>query len=104
MAAPNDDPARAPAFPSWPFNWLSLYTHMAQDVGRYAEAVTKSTDAVETTRAEGDLGLSLWNDLMRGYYDLAMAPYKAMMSATEEPEVVSEPAAKPSPKARRAKP
>ena len=81
MATPTDDPARAPAFPSWPFNCLTLYAQIARDFGRYAQTVTKSTDVVETARAEGDLGVSLWSDLMKGYYDLALAPYKAMAAA-----------------------
>ena len=106
MDAPNNDPARAPDFPSWPFNWLSLYTHMAQDVGRYAQAVTKSTDPIETTRAEGDLGMRLWSDLMQGYYDLAMAPLTAMTSALAPPSETPPPPpqAKPARKARSAGP
>lgn len=71
-------------FPSWPFNCLSLYTHMARDFGRYAQAVTKSTDAVETARAEGDLGMRLFGDLMQGYYDLALAPWTAMVAVMAE--------------------
>jgi len=102
MATPTDDPARAPAFPSWPFNYMSLYAHMAKDFGRYAQAVTKSTDPLETTRAEGDLGLNLWNDMMKGYYQLALAPFMAMTTAMAQP-VKAEPPPAPVEPVRKAK-
>jgi hypothetical protein len=105
MATPNDEPARPPAFPAWPFNCLALYTQMARDYGRYAQAVAKSTDPVETTRAEGDLGVSLWSDLMQGYYQLAIAPFAAMTTAMVEPRQSSPPpeSAKPVRKVRMVK-
>jgi hypothetical protein len=103
MATPTDDPARAPAFPAWPFNYMSLYSHMAKDFGRYAQAVTKSTDPLETTRAEGDLGLRLWNDMMQGYYQLAIAPFMAMTTAMAQPPVKAAPPPAPVEPARKAK-
>lgn len=87
VASPNDsDPA--PAFPAWPFTCLILYTHMARDVGRYAETLSQGADPAEVAWAQGDLGLGLWRDLMQCYFDLAMAPFTAMTSGAA-PTVVT---------------
>jgi hypothetical protein len=82
-ATPNQAP-QAPEFPFWPYNCLSLYAHMARDFGRYTQAVTKSTDAMQTARAEGDFGVRLFADLMQGYFDLALTPWTAMASVMAE--------------------
>ena len=82
MAAPSS--SRPPAFPYWPFSCLSLYSQMARDFGRCARAMTASTDAMEAARAEGDLGVRLYADLMQGYVDLALAPWIAMASVMVE--------------------
>jgi hypothetical protein len=64
-----------------PFNYLSLYTQMARDFSRYAQAMTSCTDAMEAARAEADFGARLFADLTQGYLELAMAPWTAMASA-----------------------
>jgi hypothetical protein len=64
-----------------PYNYLSLYTQMARDFSRYAQAMTKCTDAMEAARAEADFGARLFADLTQGYLELAMAPWAAMASA-----------------------
>jgi hypothetical protein len=84
MAASPYPAPQAPEFPYWPYNCLSLYTHMARDFSRYAQAMTKSTDAMEAARAEGDFGVRLFGDLMQGYFDLALAPWTAMASVMTE--------------------
>jgi hypothetical protein len=84
MAASPNQAQQAPEFPYWPYNCLSLYTHMARDFSRYAQAMTKSTDAMEAARAEGDFGVRLLTDLMQGYFDLALAPWTAMASVMAE--------------------
>jgi hypothetical protein len=78
-ASPNPSP-RTPDFPYWPFNCLSLYSQIARDVGNCTQAVSKSTDAMEAARAEADLGVKLFADLMQGYFELALAPWTAMAS------------------------
>ena len=83
MAAPEPS-SQGPEFPYWPFNCLSLYTHMARDFSRYARALSGCTDTVEAARAEGDFGVRLFGDLMQGYYDLALAPWTAMASVMAE--------------------
>jgi hypothetical protein len=105
MATPTNDSAPAPAFPSWPFNYMSLYTHMAKDFGRYAQAASKSTDPLEETRAEGDLSVRLWRDMMQGYYQLAMAPFNAMAATMAQPVNAAAPRAQAEPtrKAKAAK-
>lgn len=104
MAAPN--PTQGPEFPAWPYNCLSLYTHMARDFGRYAQAMTKSTDVMQTARAEGDFGARLFSDLMQGYFDLALAPWTAMAAAMAQQGQdagVTTPAADVQPKRSRAR-
>jgi hypothetical protein len=91
-ASPNPAP-QAPEFPYWPYNCLSLYTHMARDFSRYAQAMTKSTDAMEAARAEGDFGVRLFGDLVQGYFDLALAPWTAMASVMAERSGDARPAA-----------
>src|SRR5512140_223473 len=83
-------PAPAPDFPSWPFSYMAMYSHLARDFGRYAKTLTEATDAMEAARAEGDYGASLFHDLMQGYYELALAPFNAMVKAASA--VPSEPA------------
>jgi len=73
-----------PEFPFWPFNCLTLYTQVMRDFGGYAEAVTRSNDAMDTVRAEADFGAKLFADLAKGYYDLALAPWTAMAAAMAE--------------------
>jgi len=80
MAASPLPASQAPEFPYWPFNCLSLYTHMARDVGAYAQAMTRCTDAMEAAQVERDFGVRLFADLMQGYFDLALAPWTAMAS------------------------
>jgi hypothetical protein len=84
MAASSHRASEAPEFPYWPFNWLSLYSHMAHDVGAYTRAMTQCTDAMEAARVEGDFGIRLFADLMQGYFDLALAPWTAMISIMAE--------------------
>jgi hypothetical protein len=95
MAASPNRSLQAPEFPYWPYNCLSLYSHMARDFSRYAQAMTKSTDAMEAAHAEGDFGVRLFADLMQGYFDLALAPWTAMasMMAESAKDVQASPAA-----------
>ena len=73
MAKPSVESA-PPAFPFWPFSCLDFYRHAARDLGRCSQAMTRSTDAMQTLRAEGDYGLNLWQDVMQAYWDLAVLP------------------------------
>lgn len=84
MAASPHRASEAPDFPYWPFNCLSLYSQMARDVGAYAQAMTKCTDAMEAAHVEGEFGVRLFADLMQGYFDLALAPWTAMASVMAE--------------------
>jgi hypothetical protein len=84
MTASPHRPSQATEFPYWPFNCLSLYSQMARDVGAYAQAMTRCTDAMEAARVEGDFGVRLYADLMQGYFDLALAPWTAMASIMAE--------------------
>lgn len=96
MAEPNrSDPG--PGLPYWPFNCLALYTQMARDVGRYAQAMTACTDTMEAVHVEGELGASLFHDLMKGYYDLALAPWAAMAAIMVERAADGEPAPETAP-------
>jgi hypothetical protein len=92
MAESPTDPNRAPEFPFWPYNYMSLYSHMARDFSRYAQAASKSTDPMEAARAEGDFGMRLFTDLMQGYVDLALAPWTAMASVMAERAKAADPA------------
>ncbi len=74
-------PAPAPEFPAWPFSYMALYSHLARDFGRYAQTMSEATDTMQAARAEGDYGASLFHDLMQGYYELALAPFNAMVKA-----------------------
>lgn len=65
----------------WPFNWLSLYSHMAQDFGRCAQTLAQCTDAMEAMRAEGVLAIRLMDDLAQAYADLAATPWTVMATA-----------------------
>ncbi len=96
MAEPNRT-APGPGLPYWPFNCLSLYTQMARDVGRYAQAMTTCTDTMEAARAEGELGVNLFSDWMKGYYDLALAPWTAMAAMMAERAADGQPAPEPTP-------
>jgi hypothetical protein len=84
MAASPHRASEASEFPYWPFNCLSLYAHMARDVGAYAQAMTQCTDAMEAAHVEGDFGVRMFADLMQGYFDLALAPWNAMISVMAE--------------------
>jgi hypothetical protein len=84
MAASPHRASKASEFPYWPFNCLSLYTHMARDFGAYTQAMTQCTDAMEAAHVEGDFGVRLFADLMQGYFDLALAPWNAMISVMAE--------------------
>jgi hypothetical protein len=97
MAASPRPASEAPEFPYWPFNCLSLYSHMARDVGAYAQAMTQCTDAMEAAHVEGDFGVRLFADLMQGYFDLALAPWTAMASvmAKAAQDVQAEPSPRP---------
>jgi hypothetical protein len=97
MVASSPQASQAPEFPYWPFNCLSFYAQMLRDFGGYAQAVSRSTDAMEAARAEGDFGVRLFGDLMQGYYNLALAPWTAM--AAMMAERTSEAAAAPPPAA-----
>jgi hypothetical protein len=79
--APVRDEAPAPEFPSWPLNCLTFYRHMADDYGRYMQALSSATDPAQAARAEGDYGVSLAHDLMQAWYDLALSPFTAMTKA-----------------------
>jgi hypothetical protein len=99
-ASPN--PVRPPAeSPSWPFDWLWPYTHLARDFGAYARAVTRSTDAMEAIHAEADFGAKLFADMMRSYFDLAIAPWTAVASVMAERAEQAPPEAPPRPTRRR---
>lgn len=80
MTAPSQPPPPVEAA-SWPFNCLCFYSHVARDFGRYAQAMSKTTDVMEAARAENDFGVRLFGDLMQAYYDLALAPWTMMASA-----------------------
>jgi hypothetical protein len=84
MAASPNRASETPEFPYWPFNCLSLYSQVARDVGDYAQAMTRCTDAMEAARVEGDFGVRLFADLMQGYFDLALAPWTAMAAVMAE--------------------
>jgi hypothetical protein len=84
MAASPNRTSEALEFPYWPFNCLSLYSHVARDVGAYTQAMTRCTDAMQAARVEGDFGVQLFADLMQGYFDLALAPWTAMASVMAE--------------------
>ena len=84
MVEPTPDTGRMPEIHHWPFDCLSLYRQMAQDFGRCAFDLSQSTDTMEAARAEGEFGLRLFSDLMRGYYDLALAPLTAMSAVIAE--------------------
>jgi hypothetical protein len=101
MAESPNDTNRAPEFPYWPFNYMSLYSHMARDFSRYAQAASKSTDPMEAAGAEGDFGMRLFTDLMQGYYDLALAPWTAMAAIMTKGAQQAEPAAAAKPKTPR---
>jgi hypothetical protein len=81
MTAPFETPSPIQDYPYWPFNWMAAYGQMARDFGRYGQALSKSTDAMEAARAEADLGLRLFDDMTRAYWDLVLAPWTAMASA-----------------------
>jgi hypothetical protein len=81
MAKTPTTTAPAPEFPSWPFSYMALYSHLARDFGRYAQTMTEATDAMQAIHAEGDYGANLYRDLMQGYYELALAPFNAMVKA-----------------------
>lgn len=78
MPVSPDQTSPSPEFPYWPFSFMSLYSQMARDFGRYAQSMTRCTDTLEAARAEGDFGVRLMGDLMQGYFDLALAPWMAM--------------------------
>ena len=84
MVASSHQRPEAPEFPYWPFTCLSLYTRMARDFGGCAEAVARSNDAMDAMRAETDFGVKLYADLMKGWCDLALAPWTAMAGAMVE--------------------
>jgi hypothetical protein len=96
MAASPHRASGTPEFPYWPFNCLSLYSQMARDVGDYAQAMTRCTDAMEAARVERDFGVRLFADLMQGYFDLALAPWTAMAAVMAEAaeDVQAEPRAR----------
>lgn len=84
MAASTHQAPQTPEFPSWPFNWLSVYNQLARDFGNYTQAMTRCTDAMEAARVEGDFGVRLFADLVQGYFDLALAPWTAVASVLAE--------------------
>lgn len=84
MTAPFKTPLAGQDYPYWPFNWLSAYGQVARDFGRYAQALTQCTDAMEAARAEADFGLRLFDDLVQAYWALAAAPLTALASATAQ--------------------
>ena len=77
-----DEPPRAPPpdYASWPFHWIAAYGQMTRNLGRYTGALLQSTDAMEAARAEADLGMTLFGDMARAYWELALAPWTAMAS------------------------
>jgi hypothetical protein len=58
--------------------------------------MTRCTDAMEAARVEADFGAQIFADLMKGYFDLALAPWTAMATAmaeqAEQPQAPSRPA------------
>ncbi len=68
----------------WPFSYLSLCSQMARDFGRYTQAMTQCTDAMEAAHAEADFGARLFADMTRGYVELALAPWAAMARVMAE--------------------
>ncbi|HEY4029698.1 MAG TPA: hypothetical protein VGM25_05100 [Caulobacteraceae bacterium] len=78
MAVLSPQRRQASEFPVWPFDCLSLYTQVMRDFSGCAEAVSRSNDAMDAVRAETDFGAKLYADLMKGWYDLALAPWTAM--------------------------
>ena len=77
--------APTPDFPAWPYSCLNFYTHLFRDFGRYAETLGTAADGAKAIRADGDLGLSVFHDLMSAYSDLALAPLNLMMTALQTP-------------------
>jgi hypothetical protein len=74
MAKSPTEAAPPLAFPFWPFSCLDFYRHAMSDFRRYSQTATKATDPMQALRAEGDYGLSLWQDMMQAYFDLAILP------------------------------
>lgn len=65
-------------FPWWPMNCLTFYRNVANDYGRYMQALGAANDPAQTARAEEDYGVFLAHDLMRAWYDLAVSPLAAV--------------------------
>lgn len=81
-------------FPFWPLSCMTFYSHAMRDFGRYSQALISATDPTQAVRAEGDYGLSLWQDVMQAYFDLALLPMTmaakaAASAATPADESVS---------------
>ena len=72
-------------FPSWPMNCLNFYCHLADDYGRFMQALGAAVVPAQAARAEGDYGMSVMHDLMQAWYDLALSPVMAMVKATTAP-------------------
>lgn len=84
MAASSRHRSLAPETLSWPLGCLAVYNQVARDFGGYAQAMTQCTDAMEAVHVEAGFGIRLFTDLMRGYYDLAVAPWTALASVMAE--------------------
>lgn len=92
MAKSTPETAAPHEFPFWPFGCTAFYSHALRDLGRYSRAMTQATDAMQATRAEGDFGLSLWQDLMQAYFDLAVLPMTLAAAAAQRAASESAPA------------
>ena len=89
------EPVRPPEFPSWPMHCLTLYRRLAEDYGRYVEALGGVTDVAQAARAKADYGVSLMGDLAQAWYDLALSPFTAMLKTMGAAEAVTVPPAAP---------
>ena len=84
ITTPNPESIPAHVLPYWPFSVLDVYQHLALDGDRYAKALTHVTNPADVLRADSDYGASLWRDLMLSYYELALAPFTAVMNAASQ--------------------
>ena len=76
-------------FPSWPLNCLTFYRHLAEDYGRFVQALGAVADPAQAARVEGDYGISVTYDMMRAWYDLALSPVVAMAKVASAPMFAS---------------
>ena len=85
------EPAPSVPFPFWPFSCLDFYRHAMRDFGRCSQALTQSTDPMQTLQAESDYGLSLWRDAMQAYWDIAVLPMTMAAKAATDAATAAQP-------------